>query len=53
MHNHAADLLDVEERVARLLKGAPEIPAGPERDSLLEELREFTARLSALKARAK
>ena len=53
MNNHAADLLDMEVRVARLLKGARELPVGPARVSLLEELKEFTARLSALKATGK
>jgi len=40
-------------RVARLWKSARELPAEPERDSLLEEVKEFTARLSALKAKGK
>jgi hypothetical protein len=53
MDNRAADLLDMEVRVAMLLKGALELPAGPERDSLLEEIKEFSARLSALKAKGK
>jgi hypothetical protein len=43
MGDCAADLLDMEVRVARLLKGARELPAGPELDSLLEEVKEFTA----------
>jgi hypothetical protein len=53
MADHAADLLDLEVRAARLLRVARELPAGPERDSLIEELKEFTARLSALKAKGK
>jgi hypothetical protein len=53
MDNRAADLLDMEERVARLLKDTLELPAGRERDSLLEEIKQFTARLEALKAKGK
>jgi hypothetical protein len=53
MADHAADLLDMEVRAATLLRGARELPAGPERDSLLEELKEFIARLAALQAKGK
>ena len=52
-NDYAEELQDMEERAARLLEGAHGLPPGPERHGLIEEVRQFKARLSALKAKSK
>jgi hypothetical protein len=51
--DRAGDLLDLEERAANLLQIARDLPPGPERQGFIEEIRQFIARLSALKANSK
>jgi hypothetical protein len=45
--------LIIEERAAGLLCEARELPLGPERDSILEEIEKVIAGLAALKTKAK
>jgi hypothetical protein len=45
--------LIIGERAAGLLHEVHELPPGPERDSLLQEIEEVIARLAALKTKAK
>jgi hypothetical protein len=51
MVHQARALFDLEESVAKRLRGAREIPPGRERQRLFEEIERFTKRLSAAKAR--
>jgi hypothetical protein len=48
MADRAKDLQDMEDRVAKLLLGANDLPPGPERQDLLDEIEKFIARLSEL-----
>jgi hypothetical protein len=49
--NADKDFSEIEERAARLMREALELPHGPERDVFPEEIEHFIARLSALKAK--
>ena len=44
---------DLEEIAAKLLQAARKLPLGPDRQSILKEIREFRVRITALKAKAK
>jgi hypothetical protein len=45
------DIQELEEMVAKLLETARKLPAGPVRNDILKEIRKFTARIAALKAK--
>jgi hypothetical protein len=45
----AKDLQDLEDRVAKALVDANELPPGPEREELLDDIKRFVSRLSELK----
>ena len=44
---------DLEEIAAKLLQAARKLPPGPDRQSILKEIRKFRARITALMAKAK
>jgi hypothetical protein len=50
MLHRAKELQDLEDRVVKVLTGANELPPGPERQELLDDIKKFIARLSKLKA---
>ena len=43
----------LEERASMLLREARQLPPGPERDGFLDEIQQYIARLSTLKANGK
>jgi len=44
---------DLEEIAAKLLQATRKLPPGPDRQSILKEIRKFRARITALMAKAK
>jgi hypothetical protein len=49
MPDQVKDLQDLEDRVAKVLLGTNQLPPGPERQELLDDIKRFIARLSKLK----